>query len=87
MLGGDRGTAQTSDSFAYKGSVNIEELRDELHSYLTRFERNQGVEFGRMPLDLKNLSVVAFVQDDGTREVLQSVFAPVQSGTTTEQVQ
>jgi hypothetical protein len=87
MLGGDRGTAQTVDGFTYSGSVKIEELRDELHSYLTRFERNQGVEFGRMPLDLENLSVVAFVQDDSTREVLQSVITLVQAGTTAEQVQ
>ncbi|MFT4559545.1 MAG: hypothetical protein ACI92S_004936, partial [Planctomycetaceae bacterium] len=43
----------------------------------TKFEENQGVEFTSMPLDLSNLSVVAFVQEVESRKVLRSAIAPV----------
>ena len=77
LIGGDRGTALKDGALAYQGSVDVEELRDQLHSYLTKFEENQGVEFTSMPLDLAKLSVVAFVQEVETRRVLRSVIAPV----------
>lgn len=77
LIGGDRGTSVKDGVLAYQGTVNVEELRDRLHAYLTEFEENQGVEFASMPLELKNLSVVAFVQEVDTRKVLQSVVIPV----------
>ncbi len=77
LVGGDRGISPKDDVLAYQGTVSVEELRDRLHSYLTEFEKNQGVEFVSMPLELKTLSVVAFVQDAETRKVLQSVVVPV----------
>ena len=77
LIGGDRGTGLKDGTLAYQGTVNVEELRDRLHTYLTEFEENQGVQFPSMPLDLANLSVVAFVQEVETRKVLQSTIAPV----------
>lgn len=77
LIGGDRGTGLKDGALAYQGSVNVEELRDHLHSYLTKFEENQGVEFTSMPLELSNLSVVAFVQEVESRKVLRSAIAPV----------
>ncbi|MGZ0164516.1 MAG: hypothetical protein ACKVII_11385 [Planctomycetales bacterium] len=77
LIGGDRGTGLKDGALTYQGSVNVEELRDHLHSYLTKFEENQGVEFTSMPLDLSNLSVVAFVQEVESRKVLRSAIAPV----------
>jgi len=79
LIGGDRGVAPTDGKLEFHGSVNLKDLRDELHHYLTEFERNQGIEFVVMPLDLKNLHVVAFVQDDSTHAVLQTVIAPVEA--------
>ena len=77
LIGGDRGTGLKDGALAYQGSVDVEELRDQLHSSLTKFEENQGVEFTSMPLELSNLSVVAFVQEVESRKVLRSAIAPV----------
>ena len=77
LLGGDRGTSPKDGVLGYQGTVNVEELRDRLHGYLTEFEENQGVEFNSMPLELANLSVVAFVQNVETRRIFQTVVVPV----------
>ncbi|MDA1164550.1 MAG: hypothetical protein O3B13_15775 [Planctomycetota bacterium] len=77
LIGGDRGISPKDGELNFQGTVNVEELRDRLHSYLTKFEQNQGVEFTSMPLELKNLSIVAFVQDTETHTVLQAVVVPV----------
>jgi hypothetical protein len=77
LIGGDRGTSPKDGVLSYQGTVKIDELRDHLHSYLTEFEENQGVEFTSMPLELTNLSVVAFVQNVESRLVLKSAIAPV----------
>lgn len=77
LIGGDRGTGPKDGVLSFQGDVNVEELRDRLHAYLTGFEENQGVEFTSMPLDLTNLSVVAFVQDVESRRVLRTVMVPV----------
>lgn len=77
LIGGDRGTGVKDGALAYQGAVDVEELRDHLHSGLTKFEENQGVEFTSMPLDLSNLSVVAFVQEVESRKVLRSTIAAV----------
>ena len=77
LIGGDRGISPKDGVLSFQGDVNVEELRDDLHAYLTVFEENQGVEFTSMPLDLANLSVVAFVQDVETRKVLRTVMVLV----------
>jgi hypothetical protein len=77
LIGGDRGTSPKDGVLSFQGTVNVEELRNRLHSYLTEFEQNQGVEFTSMPLDLSSLSVVAFVQDVESRTVLRTVMVPV----------
>lgn len=77
LIGGDRGISPKDGVLSYQGTVKLDELRDHLHSYLTEFEENQGVEFISMPLDLANLSVVAFVQNVESRLVLRSVIGPV----------
>jgi hypothetical protein len=77
LIGGDRGTSPKDGVLSYQGTVKVDELRDQLHAYLTEFEENQGVEFTSMPLELANLSVVAFVQNVESRSVLTTVIAPV----------
>ncbi|NQV26767.1 MAG: hypothetical protein HQ518_20635 [Rhodopirellula sp.] len=77
LIGGDRGVGPKDGVLSFQGDVNVEGLRERLHSYLTTFEENQGVEFTSMPLALKHLSVVAFVQDVESQKVLHSVIAPV----------
>jgi len=77
LIGGDQGVAPAGDALEYEGEVSLDELRERLHRGLTQLEKNQGATFDTIPLELKNLSVVAFVQDDSNRQVLQTVVVPV----------
>ena len=54
-------------------------MRDRLVAYLDDFEGKTAemfgapYAFGERPLGLRRLTVVAFLQDDSTREVLQAI--------------
>jgi hypothetical protein len=84
LIGGDRGTRPKDGALSYQGTVNVEKLRDDLYSYLTKFEQNQGVEFASKPLELKDLSVVAFVQDVETHKVLRTVMVRISGAVAAE---
>ena len=85
MIGGDRGFSPADDKLGWQGTIDVNELRDSLHAYLTKYEENFGIEFSSMPLDLESLSLIAFVQDDATRKVLETRVVPVTSGSATRQ--
>jgi hypothetical protein len=74
MPGGVKGFALTKKEQEQAVVVNAEEVRQELTKYLNEFAKDQA-EFprGDRPLALKNLKVVAFIQDDATNEVLNAV--------------
>ena len=48
------------------------ELRKQLTAYLDDFSKKEEIKWKAKPLDLKKLRVIAFVQNDATREVLQA---------------
>jgi hypothetical protein len=77
LIGGDSGIAATSDGFKYEGTTDLKAVRSELDAYLKRFEENYSKKLADKPLDLKDLHVVAFVQDDSTKEVVQTIVIPV----------
>lgn len=81
MIGGDRGFSPADGKLGWQGTINVNEIRDSLHAYLTNYEENLGLEFSSMPLDLESLSLIAFVQDDATKQVLETRVVAVQSGT------
>ncbi len=55
-------------------SVDLDELRKSLNKYLTDWAKENDEFPGKMPaIELKKLKVVAFVQNDTTKEVLQAV--------------
>jgi hypothetical protein len=66
MPGGDKGLALKEKSGKQTASVDLEEVRKKL----TKFVRFPDIE---PLLEFKNLRVVAFVQNDKTKEVLQAV--------------
>jgi hypothetical protein len=72
LPGGAAGQAVRGKAATLKASVDVDEVRKNLAEYLAEF----GDESGRLdedrPLALKKLKVVAFVQDEVTREVLQA---------------
>ena len=61
----------------FSESLNLAEFKKNLSEYLIAFEEGQGVEFPVKPLSLKKLHLVAFVQNDETKEIVQSASIPV----------
>lgn len=74
MPGGVDGMAIKEKSGSQTAEVDLTELRKKLKAYLEDFEKDGG-EFSNpnKPLALKNLCVIAMLQDDGTKEILQAV--------------
>jgi hypothetical protein len=54
-------------------TVDLDAVRKDLRAYLDKTAKDTPFPKKDRPLDLKNLRVVAFVQNDATREVLQAV--------------
>jgi hypothetical protein len=72
MPGGVAGFALAKGSDKHTATVNLGELRKELKKYLEGMEKRQPFP-AQLPLKLRDLRVVAFVQDDDTQQVLQAV--------------
>jgi len=77
MPGGYLGIKAMDGALAFDGTVNLTDLKQELENYLTEFEKTQGQSLPGKPLELNKLHVVAFVQDDSTRQVLQTAVVPL----------
>lgn len=84
MPGGAAGIAPVEGQFTFQQEIPLVELRERLNSGLTAAERQLSLEYGQKvtfrdrPLDLRRLTVVAFLQDDTTREVLQTAVVPIE---------
>jgi hypothetical protein len=74
MPGGAKGFPLAKKDHEQAVAVNVEDIRGGLTKYLDAFAKEQA-EFPRpdRPLALKNLKLVAFVQDDASGEVLNAV--------------
>lgn len=74
MPGGAKGFPLTKKSHEETVSVNPDELRATLNKYLDDFAKQEGA-FPRSdrPLALRNLKLVALVQNDATKEILNAV--------------
>ena len=57
--------------------IDITELRQNLSKYLDSAGKEQPFPDKQRPMRFRNLSVVAFIQNDATQEVLQAVQVPV----------
>ncbi len=77
MLGGARGAAVRKGELKYDTSIPLAELRQQLENYLTEFEAGRRIKFPAKPLDLTSLEVVAWVQNDKTKEVQGCILIPV----------
>lgn len=84
MPGGASGIAPVNGELAFDQEIPLTELRDRLARYLDTFEASASEQSGRRfafpvrPLDLRKLTVVAFLQDDATKEVLQAAVVPIE---------
>jgi len=74
--GGD-GLPPKDGKFAVSEELSIDDVREQLVDDLKRFERLQGMNFPEKPLEMKSLFVIAVIQDETTRAVLQAKLVPV----------
>jgi hypothetical protein len=73
MVGGADGFALTEKASKHTAAVDLEILRKSLSSYLDEYNNNwRPFPNSDRPLDLANLRVIALVQDDASREILQA---------------
>jgi hypothetical protein len=79
MPGGTKGFPLTKKATDQTVTFNPDELRTALNKFLDDFAKDEGP-FPRAdrPLALKNLKLVAFIQNDATKEVLQAVQVDVE---------
>jgi hypothetical protein len=70
MPGGSKGVALTMKSQEVSAAIAPEEIRGKLNKYLDEFAKKADFPKPDRPMDLKNLKVIAVVQDDATGEVL-----------------
>lgn len=74
MPGGAAGTPLKEGAGKASATVDLGELRKQLTKYLEEFAKDNEPFPGKLPsLEMKDLHVVAFLQDDKTKEVLQAV--------------
>jgi hypothetical protein len=74
MPGGVTGVPVKDGGAKQSVTVDLDDLKKSLTKYLDEFAKENDVKFpGKVPaVDLKNLRVVAFLQNDKTKEVLQA---------------
>ncbi|TWT60144.1 hypothetical protein [Rubinisphaera italica] len=76
MPAGTNGIAIKDGKATFEKTVSISELKAEIMADLNTFQKNRGYQFEDVPSDFTKLKVVAFVQDDDSRLVLQSTISP-----------
>jgi hypothetical protein len=82
MPGGADGIEPVKGQLAWRGEIDLSKLRTDLNQSLSKIEREAKFEFDQKPFEFKTLHLVAFLQHDGTGEVLQAAAIPV-AGTPT----
>jgi hypothetical protein len=76
MPGGPQGVEMKDGKLQYQGTVDLKSIRQELNDQLIADEEKQKAKFASKPLDLSHLRLVAFVQNDQSREVYQATMVP-----------
>ena len=77
MIGGAEGTPITDGKVVVSETIPLTDLKGSLVDYLKKYEESEGIDFPAKPLDLKRFHIVAFLQNDESHEVLQSIAVPV----------
>jgi hypothetical protein len=73
MPGGPDGIGVAKKAAKQSAAVDLGELRDQLNQYLDKAAQKRDIGDLPRPMDFRRLYVVAFVQNDETKEVLQAV--------------
>jgi hypothetical protein len=73
MPGGAEGVALKDRAMRHAATADVAEVRFGLEGYLTDFASTRPFPQPGRPLDMKHLKVIALVQSDKTKEILQAV--------------
>jgi hypothetical protein len=76
---GAKGIAIKDKALKHSATVDLVELKKETAKFLDEFAKENPFPNSQRPMELKNLKVVAFLQDDDTKQVLQAVQVDVAS--------
>jgi hypothetical protein len=76
MPGGPQGVEMKDGKLQYQGTVDLKSIRQQLNDQLIADEEKQKAKFASKPLELAHLRLVAFVQNDQSREVYQATMIP-----------
>jgi hypothetical protein len=71
--GGAKGVAIQNKTAKQSATVDLDQLRKDLTKYLADYGKENSFPNNDRPLELKNLKVVALLQSDKTKEVLQAI--------------
>jgi hypothetical protein len=77
MPGGAAGVAVKDKTLKHTVTADITEIKKGLTKYLDEFASTQSFPYPARPMDMKHLKVIAFVQNDATREILQGTMIDV----------
>lgn len=77
LPGGAKGIALTGKTGEITATVDVEELRNNFNKYLDEVAKEDPFPDSQRPMRMRDLHVVAFVQNDMTGEILQAVDAKV----------
>jgi hypothetical protein len=80
MPGGYRGVLVEDGKAEFSGDVSIEELKQAVNNELDMIEQHQNSRMSSRPLDFAKLRLVAIVQDDVDRRIIQSHVVDVTVG-------
>jgi hypothetical protein len=72
MPGGAGGVDLTGTEFHHAATADVAEVRSGLDKYLTSFAEKRPFPQPGRPMEMKNLKVIALVQNDETREIVQA---------------
>lgn len=72
MPGGPGGVALKGTEFHHSATVDVSDIRKSLDNYLTSYAEERPFPQPGRPLEMKNLKVIALVQNDETREIVQA---------------
>ena len=70
--GGIEGVALKDKAASQDAEINLDDLRKAKSDYWETANKKRAFIDDEQPIDLKRLKVIAFVQDDGTKEILQA---------------
>jgi hypothetical protein len=79
MPGGAEGIALPNRTARKTVTVDLKDLRKKITEYLNKVKAMREFPNKERPLELKNLRVIAFIQNDATGEVLQAAQADVEA--------